>query len=187
MVCQGGRSAEFLLACDLLHQNTLQDQQNGIIAIWHDESHWNRFLHHRSDVKILPAHFTSRQADNVFKDDVSILLLSKEIYINYDFWRSSTHTINKQPKVIIKITGGLGNQIWQYMAALALYGQYINEKKENLPVIFLDISWYNISGIDEMFLLDQIFPEIELLDKNTERDIDNTKICHYKSLQKFLF
>ncbi|CCB84976.1 hypothetical protein [Parachlamydia acanthamoebae] len=39
----GGTKDEFL---NIVHTNAVnidQDMQNGIIAVWHDESHWNRF------------------------------------------------------------------------------------------------------------------------------------------------
>ena len=128
--CQGGRSIKFLLACELLYQNVLQDQQNGITAVWHDESHWNRFLHHRSDVKYLSENFCSREEENRAEEDISIFLPSKYLQIGPAFWRVSINYSKKQPRIILKVRGGLGNQIWQYIGALALYGEHIDNKKK---------------------------------------------------------
>lgn len=39
----GGSSKEFLKILDTNIANIEKDQENGYIAIWHDESHWNRY------------------------------------------------------------------------------------------------------------------------------------------------
>lgn len=40
----GGSSQEYLKMAQLLTNNILEDINNGIIAIWHDESHMNRYF-----------------------------------------------------------------------------------------------------------------------------------------------
>ena len=40
----GGRSQPFLQVVQQLADNIETDLQNGIVAIWHDESHWNAYL-----------------------------------------------------------------------------------------------------------------------------------------------
>ena len=177
--CQGGRSIKFLLACELLYQNVLQDQQNGITAVWHDESHWNRFLHHRSDVKCLSENFCSREEDNRAEEDISIFLPSKSLQIGYAYWRAGTNTSKKQPRIIMKVRRGLGNQIWQYIGALALYGEHIDNKKKKSQSIYLDISWYKKLNVADIFLLDKIFPNVHLLHKEVK--IDAVSTCNYKS------
>lgn len=42
---QGGSVSEFLAMCDTIHEWIEIDRQNGITAIWHDESHYNKYLH----------------------------------------------------------------------------------------------------------------------------------------------
>lgn len=49
----GGQALAFLSACATMARNIEIDEAKGIIALWHDESHWNRFLYQRRDVKIL--------------------------------------------------------------------------------------------------------------------------------------
>ena len=179
---QGGRSTEFLSACELLQQNILKDKQRGIIAVWHDESHWNHFLHHRVDVKILSGKFLSQEQEEdnrLKKDDIRIFLLSKNYRGGYNYWRGQSDSQNIQYKIIIRMQGGLGNQLWQYFAGLALYEQYSNGK--DLPILALDVSWYNDSFTDEVFLLKDIFPEVRLINDKYNNVTDISGIYHYFS------
>ena len=41
---QGGRPEHFLKACEVMSKNIDIDEKNGVMAIWHDESHWNKYL-----------------------------------------------------------------------------------------------------------------------------------------------
>lgn len=40
----GGSAGIFIEYCKILSTNVEKDLQNGIVAIWHDESHWNAFI-----------------------------------------------------------------------------------------------------------------------------------------------
>jgi histo-blood group ABO system transferase len=42
---QGGECKHFLAACTTIRDQIDEDQRKGIMAIWHDESHWNAYLH----------------------------------------------------------------------------------------------------------------------------------------------
>jgi len=44
----GGKTSVFLEACKELHSNIETDFDRGVLAIWHDESHWNAFINNRS-------------------------------------------------------------------------------------------------------------------------------------------
>ena len=41
---QGGRPEHYLKACEIMSKNIDIDEKNSIMAIWHDESHWNKYL-----------------------------------------------------------------------------------------------------------------------------------------------
>lgn len=41
---QGGKASRYLAACKEMADNIDADEENHITAIWHDESHWNRYL-----------------------------------------------------------------------------------------------------------------------------------------------
>lgn len=54
---QGGRSARYLEAARCLSQHIEEDDRSGIIAVWHDESHWNRYLiDHPPAVELSPSY-----------------------------------------------------------------------------------------------------------------------------------
>lgn len=41
---QGGTTHEFYRMCETINNNILKDLENNIIALWHDESHYNRYM-----------------------------------------------------------------------------------------------------------------------------------------------
>lgn len=41
---QGGQADRYLSAATALDEAVTADEHNGVIAVWHDESHWNRYL-----------------------------------------------------------------------------------------------------------------------------------------------
>jgi histo-blood group ABO system transferase len=49
----GGSSKEFLKMSEVISENINKDYSNGIIAIWHDESHMNRYFIDNKPTKIL--------------------------------------------------------------------------------------------------------------------------------------
>jgi histo-blood group ABO system transferase len=50
---QGGRTKHYLEACHSIVKNINIDDSNGIVAIWHDESHWNCYLANNEPTLIL--------------------------------------------------------------------------------------------------------------------------------------
>jgi hypothetical protein len=54
----GGETREFIKVIERLRDNTRADLNKKIIALWHDESHWNKFLNeHQNIVKTLSPSF----------------------------------------------------------------------------------------------------------------------------------
>ena len=49
----GGDSESFLKMCHSIKKNIDEDLDNGIVAIWHDESHLNHYLFHNSPKNII--------------------------------------------------------------------------------------------------------------------------------------
>jgi hypothetical protein len=73
----GGRTKHFIEAISLINKNIKEDLKNGIVAKWHDESHWNKFLLDRKDVKILDSSFLYPEGKNIPFNKI-ILLRDKE-------------------------------------------------------------------------------------------------------------
>lgn len=46
---QGGKKDKYMEVCKLLMNNINTDMSNGIVAVWHDESHWNSYLINNPD------------------------------------------------------------------------------------------------------------------------------------------
>lgn len=53
----GGSTKMFLKLMQDINQNILDDRENGIVALWHDESHLNRYIVNSKNYKLLPADF----------------------------------------------------------------------------------------------------------------------------------
>ena len=54
----GGRSNEFVEMCEILNDNIEMDLKNGIIAVWHDESHLNHYFNLVKPPKKLHPYFS---------------------------------------------------------------------------------------------------------------------------------
>ena len=50
---QGGKTEEYIKAMKVMRKNIDEDFNNNYIAIWNDESHWNRYLHDNTPSVIL--------------------------------------------------------------------------------------------------------------------------------------
>jgi len=55
---QGGRSSVFLDAMRAMDTAIADDERRGITALWHDESHWNRYLLDHPPTVELPHEYT---------------------------------------------------------------------------------------------------------------------------------
>ena len=50
---QGGRAAHYVEAMRIMNAAIADDEGHGITAVWHDESHWNRYLiDHKPEVEL---------------------------------------------------------------------------------------------------------------------------------------
>lgn len=90
---QGGTRKAFLEACKILNRAVEIDRENGVIALWHDESHWNKFLLGRQDIKILsPAYLFPEGCDSPITP--KIIVLDKNNYGGHEFMRSNYRSLS---------------------------------------------------------------------------------------------
>lgn len=73
----GGKSEAFIRMSHKLRDNISEDLKKNIIAKWHDESHLNRYIIGRSDVKVLSPEYCYPYGINA-KYDKKILAVSKQ-------------------------------------------------------------------------------------------------------------
>jgi hypothetical protein len=78
----GGARESFLLMSKLLSDNINEDISNNIIALWHDESHFNNYVENNRDLfNIIDASFCYPESRNL-KLDKKIIVLDKDKVIS---------------------------------------------------------------------------------------------------------
>ena len=53
---QGGKKDVYLSACAFMDSNIAADEKKGVMACWHDESHWNKYLARHRFKALTPAY-----------------------------------------------------------------------------------------------------------------------------------
>lgn len=152
----GGRATAFIDAMEQMNKNIVTDGSNNIIATWHDESYWNKYLVKREDIHILnPSYLYPEGAKIPF--DKKILIRDKKNLGGHSHFRNKIELrliINKSKDFVknifrhivirktIRIQGGLGNQMFQYA-----YGRKLELLKKK---IIFNTSFFhgNRSNID---------------------------------------
>jgi hypothetical protein len=84
----GGITSEYLKLIDTLKQRVEADKANGTIALWHDESHLNRYaIDHADKIKILEPSYGYPEGWNI-PFEPKILIRDKTKYGGHDFLRN---------------------------------------------------------------------------------------------------
>lgn len=96
----GGKANNFIEAMKQMNHNIATDKQKNIVAIWHDESHWNRYLVRRSDIKILEPSYLYPEGWTLPFSSI-ILIRDKNKYGGHNKLRGVKENIIK--KIILKI------------------------------------------------------------------------------------
>lgn len=144
----GGAAEDFLLAMEEMESNIKKDLAKNIISVWHDESHWNRYLANRRDVKILTPSYLYPEGWSLPFEKI-ILVRDKKLLGGHAELRGKFELrlfVNdikdlvkkifgglKLPDVV-SIKGGLGNQMFQYA-----YGRAQELMGKN---VYYDLSFY---------------------------------------------
>ena len=103
----GGITNYFIKMAKEINNNILVDKSKNIIAIWHDESHLNKyFLENFNKFKILTPNYCCPETNN--KD-----IVGQHKIIALDKSHNSLRTNTILKKIIVNIQGGLGNILFQ--------------------------------------------------------------------------
>lgn len=121
----GGRSSAYLEMCKIIRKNTQDDLNNGQIALWHDESHLNKYALQRQDIKVLPPFFTRGETEpwktkaKVMFSDKSHFRFGGHAYlrgetdqkVDEETWKRTTKSKTK----------GLSYRLKQYISSLFIH------------------------------------------------------------------
>jgi hypothetical protein len=83
------KTRDFLYMCDILAKNIDQDTKKGIVAIWHDESHLNKYILDHPYKLLDPSYLYPEWWDIPFECKILIRNKSKYIPINDIKWYST--------------------------------------------------------------------------------------------------
>jgi hypothetical protein len=84
----GGSSKEFLEMSREIIRRIESDLSKGIIAVWHDESHINKYFYQNPPITILDHPFAAAENLTEIKEDSRILFLDKSTRGGHDFFRN---------------------------------------------------------------------------------------------------
>ena len=84
----GGRSGDFIKASEDIYSDIMDDLSRGVIAIWHDESHLNRYLFQNPPAVILDVPFAVAENMTPKLPESKVLFLDKASMGGHDFFRS---------------------------------------------------------------------------------------------------
>jgi hypothetical protein len=160
----GGKTTKFIKAIDQLKSNIDIDLKNNIIAIWHDESHWNKYLVDKLEkVKILHPGFLYPESFDI-PFDKKIVIRDKRKYFDYSHIGKSTNSkiIKKLKENLKKIYFIRSSRTWVTLGKWLrrfkfLTTIYKNNKKnafyaflkndKELKLIRNEINSYCVSGV----------------------------------------
>ncbi|MFC6102637.1 family 6 glucosyltransferase [Olivibacter domesticus] len=106
----GGKSSAFIQLIEQLSSNIQMDLDNNIIAIWHDESHLNRyFLDHQERLKIVGPEYGYPQGWNLPLER-KITILDKTKFGGHSFLRNEKQELNLSNRSTSISKGGMPKQ-----------------------------------------------------------------------------
>ncbi len=138
----GGISSAFLKLCEDINQKIKADLKKGIIALWHDESQLNKYVLDKNPLILTPDYAIpelisfNQETLLALKPKMKMIICDKSMakYGGPDWLRGVSDKKVNYLK-IVKLMGGLGNQMFQYAFSKALQNKF----KE--PIL-LDLSWF---------------------------------------------
>ena len=92
----GGRTGDFIQAIKEIRERIEKDRKNGITAVWHDESHWNKYVAgNENRIKIITPSYLYPE-DKELPFDKKIIILDKNKYGGHFNLRGQRRNVNKK-------------------------------------------------------------------------------------------
>jgi hypothetical protein len=85
----GGSFEAFIKMSETIKSNIEDDLSRGVMAIWHDESHLNRYLYDNPPGLTLEHPFAIAEGAGLAKESTRIVFIDKSIRGGHDFFRAS--------------------------------------------------------------------------------------------------
>ena len=82
----GGRASSYLRMIEFLQVAIDRDEQNGVMAVWHDESHINKYILSHPHKLLSPAYCSPEESYLPFEE--KIIILNKERFGGHSYLRS---------------------------------------------------------------------------------------------------
>ncbi len=98
---QGGTTQEYLNAAKKISADINQDLDEGVVAIWHDESHWNKYLKEREGVYALGPEYLQPEGWGL-PYGTKILIKNKDVWYGNAYLRQGG-VMNSKGKVLFKL------------------------------------------------------------------------------------
>lgn len=138
-VCGGvncGNTSSYLHFINSIVEATDDNRKRGVIALWHDESHSNRYALDNPHAVLDPGYCYPEGWALPFSPKIRIR--DKALHGGHDYLRGEKDQplFKEAPAITTSLMGGLGNQMFQYAAGLALAFR-LNAR------LVLDISWFS--------------------------------------------
>lgn len=86
----GGEVGAYMEMCEIICKNIKNDLKNNFIALWHDESHLNKYALNRDDIRILPPFFLKGESEYWKKSKIMFLDKTHYRFGGHDYLRGET-------------------------------------------------------------------------------------------------
>jgi len=137
----GGRTSEWILMAEQIIKNVDIDDENEIIAVWHDESHLNKYVFENQ------SKFSYFEPEYCYPENWNLPFDKKIIALD------KPHSKIRSPDSVIYIStdliGGLGNKLFMVACGIALSYDFKNTHNKNslfvLPITMTNFDKTNVS------------------------------------------
>lgn len=91
----GGRTKEYIQLCETLKARIDQDTRNKLVAIWHDESHINRYFLDNPPTTLSPAYLYPEDWTLPFEEKIMIRDKNKKEYGGHKYLRKKSSWLHR--------------------------------------------------------------------------------------------